>query len=166
VRPGERVLDVGCGAGLAAIAAARLGARVVALDVNPTAVRLARRNAQFNDVSIEVLQGDLLTGVRAGSFGTILFNPPYLPTDAHERLPGPIDRAFDGGASGRGPTERLLSQLGPPNSARLRLVASTLQDVGALEAMFSAHGWRFERVRTKPLSFETLFVYGLSPRKD
>jgi len=54
VRGGEAVLDVGCGSGILGIAARLLGAVcVVAVDVDPVAVRVARENAAVNGVSIE-----------------------------------------------------------------------------------------------------------------
>lgn len=52
VRPGARVLDVGTGSGILAIAAARLGAaHVMALDIDPIAVKAARDNVRRNRVS-------------------------------------------------------------------------------------------------------------------
>jgi ribosomal protein L11 methyltransferase len=55
VAPGDRVLDLGTGSGILAIAAARLGsARVLALDVDPIAVSAARENAARNGVSERV----------------------------------------------------------------------------------------------------------------
>ena len=51
LKPGARVLDLGTGSGILAIAAARLGAgRVVALDTDPVAVRAALANARVNRV--------------------------------------------------------------------------------------------------------------------
>src|SRR5262249_33427296 len=47
---GARVLDLGCGSGAAGIAAARKGCNVVAIDINPSAVRCARINALLNNV--------------------------------------------------------------------------------------------------------------------
>ena len=55
------LLDVGCGSGVLAIAAAKLGfAPVVALDNDPAAVETARRNAAANDVRVEALLADAL----------------------------------------------------------------------------------------------------------
>lgn len=60
VRPGMRVLDVGTGSGILAIAAARLGAApVVGIDIDPVAVRVARENAERNGVTIDVRPGTL-----------------------------------------------------------------------------------------------------------
>ena len=59
VRPGMRVLDLGTGSGVLAIATAKLGARVDALDIDPVAVAAARENAAQNGVAIEVMEGSL-----------------------------------------------------------------------------------------------------------
>lgn len=55
LRAGQTVIDYGCGSGILAIAAARLGAsRVVAVDIDPQAVTSASDNARINAVDIEV----------------------------------------------------------------------------------------------------------------
>lgn len=55
------VLDAGCGSGVVAIAAARLGfARVVALDLDPVAVDAARENVRRNGVDVDVREADVL----------------------------------------------------------------------------------------------------------
>ena len=63
---GGPLLDVGTGSGILAIAAARLGANgIVAVDIDPDAVRVARENVAHNGLSdrIEVRKGDLLQGL-------------------------------------------------------------------------------------------------------
>ena len=55
VQPGQRLLDVGCGSGILAIAAARLGAAaVLALDIDPVATAVAAANVERNGVAGEV----------------------------------------------------------------------------------------------------------------
>lgn len=51
VQPGDRVLDAGCGSGILAIAAAKLGARaVLAVDIDENCVRVTGENAAHNEV--------------------------------------------------------------------------------------------------------------------
>ena len=77
--PGARVLDLGSGSGACGVAAAKRGCRVVAVDINPSAVRCTRINALLNnvDVEVDVRQGDLFDPVEQERFGVVLFNPPY-----------------------------------------------------------------------------------------
>ena len=65
LRPGDRVLDVGTGSGILAIAAALLGARAVdGVDIEPVAVRSARENAHRNGVGavVRIEQGSVGAG--------------------------------------------------------------------------------------------------------
>ncbi|MBU1878143.1 MAG: 50S ribosomal protein L11 methyltransferase, partial [Chloroflexi bacterium] len=78
VQPGQRILDVGTGSGILAIAAAKLGAaNVLALDTDPIAVQAARENAHVN-----------LTGAVCAALGTLdgqggLVTEDQVPT-SHE----------------------------------------------------------------------------------
>lgn len=56
MQPGLRVLDLGCGSGILAIAAAKLGAaQVLALDLDPIAVRTTQENAQSNGAADRII---------------------------------------------------------------------------------------------------------------
>jgi len=88
VRRGERVLDLGCGAGLLAIAAARLGAGcVVATDIDPRALDATMKNAQANGVAekITVHGGSWYEALEdysmsdKGLFDVIIATPPQTP---------------------------------------------------------------------------------------
>jgi release factor glutamine methyltransferase len=103
--PGSVVLDLCCGTGAvgAAVAAAVGGIELHAADVDPAAVRCARRN-----VSGSVWEGDLydaLPGSLRGRVDVLVANAPYVPTAAIALMP-PEARdhearaALDGGADG------------------------------------------------------------------
>lgn len=89
VRSGDRVLDMGCGAGANAILAARTTSDVVAVDVNPHAVAATAANAARNGVAqrIRCVESDVFDDVD-GDFDVIIIDPPFrwfTPYDLLER---------------------------------------------------------------------------------
>jgi magnesium-protoporphyrin O-methyltransferase len=70
---GKRLLDAGCGTGAFAVEAARRGARVVAVDVAPTLISLARQRlpADLSPGSVQFLAGDMLDPSH-GSFDHVI----------------------------------------------------------------------------------------------
>jgi tRNA1Val (adenine37-N6)-methyltransferase len=81
--PGESVLDLGCGAGAAALC---LGQRVpglslAGLELQPAYAELARRNAERNGIAVEVHEGDLarMPSALRRDFDHVIANPPYYP---------------------------------------------------------------------------------------
>jgi len=82
VPDGLRVLDVGCGSGVMGLAVAGQSRRVLAIDVNPAAVRCTRENAKrLGHANIEVRVADVRAMVGGASFGAILCSPPFGETD-------------------------------------------------------------------------------------
>lgn len=75
-----RLLDMGTGTGVCAVAAAKLGYAVTAVDMNPAAVRCVRINALVHHVEerIDVRHGDLFAPVERERFDLVLFNPPFF----------------------------------------------------------------------------------------
>ena len=73
----ERVLDLGCGAGVVGIVAAKHGAEVTALDNDATAVELTRANAARNGVEVDVVSSDGFRHLSTSGFDQVLVNPPY-----------------------------------------------------------------------------------------
>lgn len=80
VRPGERVLDLGCGSGVVSLAAATRApdVQVVAVDSNPRAVQCTQRSAQLNGLTNLLVRLDADAGCDApGSYQLVVANPPY-----------------------------------------------------------------------------------------
>lgn len=76
VRPGCTVLDVGCGSGILAICASKLGAAsCFACDIDPNAVRIASENAALNRTpNVTCAVSDLLAGVPDAQFDVCVAN--------------------------------------------------------------------------------------------
>lgn len=90
-----RVLDLGCGNGILAIAAKLLGARhVVGVDRDATAVEVARRNGRRVGADVEWRREDVASV--DGPFDTVVTNPPFGAQRRHADRPF-IDKALQVG---------------------------------------------------------------------
>lgn len=87
IKPGDRILDLGCGAGAAGLAASRRawpGGHVTFIDSNLRAVALAEKNArQCGLANHRTLAAVRLEGLEEDSFDVVLANPPY---HAHQAI--------------------------------------------------------------------------------
>lgn len=157
LKAGASVLDLGTGSGIGAVFAARRGASVVAVDINPEAVRCARINALLNKAEdrIDVRLGDLFEPVEGLRFDLVLFNPPYYRGVPRDNL----DRAW----RGQDVFERFAAGLGrmlAPGGHAL-LILSTDGDCGELLAELEAAGFRNEIVERTDLINEIATVYAV-----
>jgi len=133
VEKGAQVLDVGTGCGILGILAAEKAATVLAVDLNPYAIRCAKENSALNNVDgkMAFMQADLLTAFDENArFDLILFNAPYLPAAEHEAETW-IGRSWAGGVNGRQVIDRFISQtrLHLKTAGRVLLMQSTLANV-------------------------------------
>ncbi|MGK4585527.1 putative protein N(5)-glutamine methyltransferase [Kitasatospora sp. HPMI-4] len=117
-RPGAVVVDLCCGSGAvgAALLASLDGIELHAADIEPAAVRCARRNV--TGANSRVYQGDLyepLPGTLRGRVDVLIANAPYVPTGEIPFLP-PEARCheplvtLDGGADGLDIQRRVAAQ--------------------------------------------------------
>ena len=91
VRGGETLIDYGCGSGILAIAARKLGAAAaIGLDIDPQALQSARENARRNDIECDFRHADAALEVRADLVvANILANPLVVLAPAISRLVRP-----------------------------------------------------------------------------
>jgi release factor glutamine methyltransferase len=112
-----RIVDVGTGSGIIAIAVAHewTSAVITAIDISAAALELARRNAKRNGVAecIRFLHGDLLAPVADEQFDMVVSNPPYVPISDRESLSAEVREhepalALFAGADGLDVIRRLI----------------------------------------------------------
>ena len=155
---GVVALDFGTGSGCLAIGLAVKcpGAEVVALDVSPEALAVARQNAATHQVEsrIQFIEGDGLAALPAEArFDLIVSNPPYIPSAEIATLdPEVRDHdprlALDGGADGLDFYRRLAQEAGAflKPDARIMLEFGAGQE-GAIEILFKHEKWIVEAVK-------------------
>ena len=139
---GARVLEAGCGAGGALLAAAsrRPGAGFVGVERDPAAAALARLNVQANGLQsrVEIIEGDVaLPFKRLGAppFDAVMANPPFFDDPAALRAPAPEKAGAwmaDGGLAAW--TGFLLKAVREGGSVTLIHRADRLADILALLA--------------------------------
>jgi len=90
------VLDMGTGSGIQAIFAAEIASKVIAVDINPFAVKCARENIKLNklDNKITVKKSNLFENIKKEKFDVIIWNPPFYnrkPINILEKACGDTD---------------------------------------------------------------------------
>jgi release factor glutamine methyltransferase len=114
-RTAPRILDLGTGSGIVAISLALEcpTAAVVAVDLAPGAISIARNNAGRLGARVDFREGDWFAPVAGESFDLIVANPPYVaagdPHLAHDGLPFEPQLALTGGADGLGCIRRIVA---------------------------------------------------------
>lgn len=120
--PLRRAVDIGCGAGVGAlvIARARQDAQVLAVDINPRALRMTAVNAELAGLTnVSAYHSDVLASVE-GEFDLIVANPPYMNDDRQ--------RAYRHGGGALG--EQLSVRIASESLGRLALGGSLVLYTG------------------------------------
>ncbi len=149
----DSAIEIGCGRAIISCELAKKVKCVLATDINPYAVRLAK------DCGINAIRADLFRGIKA-RFNLIIFNPPYLPTTAEEKLEGWINLALDGGEHGRDVINRFLEQIKDYLSpeGRSLLLISSLTGLKEVKEKARKEGLIVREVLSTKLFFERLIV--------
>jgi HemK-related putative methylase len=159
---GKTFLDMGTGCGIIGFFAARKGAAVTAVDINPLAVACASKNAIACGFEIKYLQGDLFSPVPGRRFDVISWNPPFFPKAATSMAEAALYAGDDYSVIARFARDcrEHLAQGG-----RIILILSFDIDVQALESMFQMEGFSVNRVLTRTWGLgEKMVILVLCPK--
>jgi methylase of polypeptide subunit release factors len=160
---GKRVIDVGTGTGILALAAARAGAQdVVAADINPNAARNANDNARSNGF------GDRITGVCSNLlaalaprplFDVILSSPPKHAGEPRDLT----DRGWHAGPAYRDVAalfDQARERLKP--GGRLYVMVSSDSDLDLFGKLIDKAGFRARLAREYSIFIESFIIYELA----
>lgn len=167
-----KVLDMGTGSGIQAIAAAKKKEveSVLAVDINKDAIDYASKNNSHKKIRYAIsnlfssVKGNFDMSANEASdharkqnvFDTIIFNPPYLPCDDKVK-----DVALDGGKKGYEMTVKFLEQTKEylNKDGQILLLFSTLTKKDVIDKTVMENCYLYEETDFLKLDFETLYVY-------
>jgi release factor glutamine methyltransferase len=153
---------MGTGSGLLALCAARAGGSIVAVDVNPTAVRCAAENVIRNrlDTAIKVLGGDLFDPIPSEDrFDLIVWNPPFYDRQANSSE----QRAWNAG-SGFETVRQFACKAGDYLAPGGEILLILTSDVDADQFFQAFGGFNRTPLFARRRLFEKLTVYRLDRR--
>lgn len=161
--PKDLVLEVGCGCGIISEEISSRVQRLIATDINPHALRATR----FRANSVDLVRTDLFQGI-GERFDLVLFNPPYLPFRPEERSGNWVDRALDGGESGRETLNRFLYELEEhlQPGGRALLLISSLTGLHEVIETASSLGLLAKPVLCQRCFFEQLYVLRIQAKDN
>ena len=156
---GSQILEMGSGSGLLSLIAAKEGARVTSVDINPVAVECTKANAARNNLThmLTVIESDLFSGVAANArFDYIIWNPPFFPQE-------PEDEAAKAWKVGKGyrVLSRFAEQAGSYLSpgGRIIMPLSSQLKVEEIVHFFTGFGLQGTPVHKQRSFFETFTIY-------
>jgi release factor glutamine methyltransferase len=157
---GKSLLELGSGSGLISCWAAREGAKVLAIDVNTSAVDNTRLNIEMNSLqsAASAVVSDLFENVASQLFDVIVVNPPYYPKN-------PRTEAEQAWYCGEGfEYFKHFFRLLPAYLYSETIVLMSLSedcDLKAIQTIGEEHGFRFETLVSKRTGWEKHFIFQL-----
>jgi release factor glutamine methyltransferase len=154
----KTVLDVGTGSGILALTAAKKGARVMAIDINPKAVETAQQNAVGNGLEVEVLQSDLFSEL-SQQFDVVVVNPPFFMSEVNSVA----EHAWNAGEGGAY-FDRFFEKLENVthiNSSVYMVLASNC-NIPEITQKANAFNYTLKLIRQKDFWLEKGLIYNVS----
>ncbi len=146
---GDDYLDLGCGAGVTTTAAARGGANVVSLDINPQAVENTRINATNHGVAdrVDVRQSDVYSALKPEEkFDVIYWNMPFSFREPNTALSTLEEAVYDPGFRKHEEFVKGAADHLKAGGILLMGISSTLGNVDVVQKFAQEAGIQFEQV--------------------
>lgn len=153
----DMVIEIGSGSGILTVYSAKLGGRVIAIDINPYAVASTQCSVRLNNVEdkVTIINCDMLDCLRNYLFDVAIFNPPYLP---YEEFDSWISYSWSGGRTG---IEQLIRFLDSVKAKRIYTLYSSLSDEERLLEYIKAKRFKVSRKVEKVFDYESIIALEL-----
>lgn len=154
----RKVLELGAGSGLLALAAVRVGAVVTASDINPHAIQSIQESSKINRLPLTIIESDLFQQISPQSFDYIFINPPYYPQQAQNHR----EQAFYCGANFEY-FQELFDQLPAylANGAKAHLILSEDCEIAIIQQLASERKLVWQLVKQIKKAGEQQFIFSL-----
>lgn len=160
----DRLLDMGTGTGIHAIYFSKFFRKVYAVDINPYAIYCAMNNAKLNEIQniIFVLENLFNSFPNTFTFDTILFNPPYLPTEDYARTTKKtrnyLNSAWSGGPTGNETISIFLKHARQhlSNNGNIFFLISSLTNPDRVFKILEEERYQYVIIHKEKLFFEEL----------
>ena len=178
--PKGKVLDMGTGLGIQAIAAAKnkTVSNIVAADIDKETISYCKRN--IKNRKIKFIISDLFSNIgkfdmseingkisehaqKPQVFDTIIFNPPYLPEEKDLKIK---DQALYGGKQGIELIERFFLQARKylNKNGIVLMVFSSITGKSKVNEVIKKSGFKFKEIAKQHIFFEDIYVYTVKER--
>jgi len=156
----KNVLDMGTGSGIQAITAAKNAKSVLAVDINPKAVKQAKLAVEMERLkNITVRESNLFLKIKKNKFDLIIFNPPYLPKEKDVD-----DIALFSGKRGIKTTEEFLDNVNEflSDNGKILLISSSLASQSLLDEALKRNLLENKILEKIHMFFEDVFLHELT----
>lgn len=157
---GKTLLELGAGSGLISIYAAKKGAVVTSLDINPKAIENIAENARRNDVTFNIVHSNLFANIPQQYFDFIIINPPFFD----KKPENDSEYAWYCGENFEY-FEHLFSQLLTyiKKNSRVFMILSDQGNIGRIEGIAKRKRFKLEIIFQKRYIWEEYFIFSVQP---
>jgi len=151
IKPKIKFLEIGAGSGIISKQAKKLGAEVLAVDIDNEAVKKMKKQ-------IPIIKSDLFRNLKNQKYDLIVFNPPYLPEHKYDKK-----KDTSGGKKGDETIIRFLKQAKNHlnNNGKILLISSSLTPMEKINKILDKD-YKNKTIDKKKLFFEQLYLYEIS----
>lgn len=155
-------IEVGCGSGLLSLLAARAGAVVTAIDINPDAVKATASNASTNNLTLQAFESNLFDNIGDRKFDIVAINPPYF-----KKHPTSTESAAWNAGAGYEYFEKLFTGIHNHlnQGSTVLMVTSEDVDIDLITQIAGRNNFSVNKYAQRIIMLERNYIYAITPAR-